>query len=157
MTYRKQKSCSASTSHPCPVPTRTCLVKGSTRLFLRPPIKIWKSTKDISHYLSGPSKPWWPSAYKGSSLCRDSYHCDPKPPIGGAAATFSEQLEITDTVSVHFANDPGSPDSLRRTPEAVIGPLADLSQPAEKACHRAGNRRNVSERGSSGGLPPERG
>ena len=37
VTRGKQKSCSTITCHPCPVTTRTCLVKGSTRSFLRPP------------------------------------------------------------------------------------------------------------------------
>ncbi|KAL9957098.1 hypothetical protein ACROYT_G038697 [Oculina patagonica] len=100
-----------------------------------------------------------------SSVCSPSstvhgaehHPCKPKPPSGGAAATFSEQLEITDTGSVHFENDRGSTDSLCRTPKAGTGPLSDLSQPAGKACDRTGNCRNVAERGDSGGLPPERG
>ena len=87
----------------------------------------------------------------------ENHPCKPKPPSGGAAATFSEQLEITDTGSVHFENDQGGTDSLCRTPKAGTGPLSDLSQPAGKACDRTGNCRNVAERGDSGGLPPERG
>ena len=99
------------------------------------------------------------SVCSSSSTVHGAEHhpCKPKPPSGGAAATFSEQLEITDTGSVHFENDQGGTDSLCRTPKAGTGPLSDLSQPAGKACDRTGNCRNVAERGDSGGLPPERG
>lgn len=99
------------------------------------------------------------SVCSSSSTVHGAKHhpCKPKLPSGGAAATFSEQLEITDTGSVHFENDQGSTDSPCRTHKAGTGPLSDLSQPAGKACDRTGNCRNVAERGNSGGLPPERG
>ena len=83
--------------------------------------------------------------------------CEPHPPIGRAASVFSDQLEKTDTRSVHFPNARGSPDSLRRTPMAVTGPFSVLSQQAGKASDRIRNCRNVAERGNSGDLPLKRG
>ena len=67
----------------------------------------------------------------------EHHSCDPQPPIGGAAATFPEQLEVNDTGSVHSENDQDSPDSLCRNPKAVTTPHADLSQPAGKACDKS--------------------
>ena len=104
--------------------------------------KIRKSTKDISHHLSGPSKPSRPSGSNlsgvinsdcsSSSTVHGAEHSGPKHPIGWAAAPFSEQLAITDTGSVHFANDTGSPDFLCRNPKAVAAPSQTFHNKLER-------------------------
>lgn len=100
-----------------------------------------------------------------NSVCSSSFtdprdghlHFEPTVPLSRAAPVFSDQLETPDTGSVHFKHDRGSLNALCRNPTSGTGAPADFSPSATKASNRTKNCGNVTERGSSGDLPPERG
>ena len=100
-----------------------------------------------------------------NSVCSSSFtdprdghlHFEPTVPLSRAAPIFSHQLETPDTGSVHFQHDRGSLNALCRNPTSGTGASADFSPPARKASNRTRNCGNVTERGSSGGLLPEKG
>ena len=99
-----------------------------------------------------------------NSVCSSSFtdprdghlHFEPTVPLSRAAPVFSDQLETPDTGSVHFKHDRGSLNALCRNHTSGTGASADFSPPARKASNTTRNCGNVTERGSSGGLPPER-
>ena len=77
-------------------------------------------------------------------------------PLAGRLHFFSNQLEITDTRSVHFTNSHWCGDSLstNSTPDKYAPSY--ISQSVRERKHRAGNCSNVAKRGDSGGLSNER-
>ena len=77
--------------------------------------------------------------------------------IGRETPVFSNQLEITDTRSVHFTNSHCCGDSLstNSTPDKYAPSY--ISQSVRERKHRAGNCSDVAKRGDSGGLSNERG
>ena len=77
-------------------------------------------------------------------------------PLAGRLQFFSNQLEITDTRSVHFTNSHWCGDSLstNSTPDKYAPSY--ISQSVRERKHRAGNCSNVAKRGDSGGLSNER-
>ena len=137
----------------------------------RPPSRLFSKGKSVRFRVKerSPDTQSPTTASKTSrgsnSVCSSSFtdprdghlHFEPTVPLSRAAPVFSDQLETPDTGSVHFKHDRGSLNALCRNPTSGTGAPADFSPPATKASNRTKNCGNVTERGSSGDLPPERG
>ena len=137
----------------------------------RPPSRLFSKGKSVRFRVKGrsPDTQSPTTAFKTSggsnSVCSSSFtdprdghlHFEPTVPLSRAAPIFSHQLETPDTGSVHFQHDRGSLNALCRNPTSGTGASADFSPPARKASNRTRNCGNVTERGSSGGLLPEKG
>ena len=137
----------------------------------RPPSRLFSKGKSVRFRVKGrsPDTQSPTTAFKisggSNSVCSSSFtdprdghlHFEPTVPLSRAAPIFSHQLETPDTGSVHFQHDRGSLNALCRNPKSGTGASADFSPPARKASNRTRNCGNVTERGSSGGLLPEKG